>query len=189
MTRPGQWYLDRTAGRVVYWPLPGEEMARAEVVAPRLERIIHVAGDKKKPVEAITIRGLVLAATTTPLKAGGFGAYAFDGAVRIDRARQCTLENLEVSCVGGQGILAGGVSECRIAGCHVHHTGACGVKIGGEGTVAERNHIHHVGVYYPSAIALPAYSSGGKTPRACTSCATRSTTRPTPASPAAAATC
>ena len=26
MTRPGQWYLDRTGGRVVYWPLPGEDM-------------------------------------------------------------------------------------------------------------------------------------------------------------------
>ena len=33
MTEPGQWYLDRTRGKVVYWPLPGEDMATAKVVA------------------------------------------------------------------------------------------------------------------------------------------------------------
>jgi len=27
MNRPSQWYLDRTAGRLVYWPMQGEDMA------------------------------------------------------------------------------------------------------------------------------------------------------------------
>ncbi|NQT14802.1 MAG: right-handed parallel beta-helix repeat-containing protein, partial [Planctomycetes bacterium] len=159
MTRPGQWYLDRAAGTVVYWPLADEKMADTKVIAPRLGRIIHIAGTRETPAEKITIRGLALRATTTPLKAGGFGAYAFDGAVRMERARGCALENLDVGCVGGQGVQSSSLADCRIAGCHVHHTGACGIKTGGAETLVASNHIHDVGVYYPSAIALPAYSS------------------------------
>ena len=154
LTRPGQWYLDRTAGRVVYWPLPDEDMSRAGVVAPRLERIVSVAGSSEKPAERITIRGVSIQATTTPLKAGGFGAYAFDGALGLERARQCVLEKLEICNVGGQGILARQVTDCRISDCHIHHTGACGIKADGAATAISGNHIHHIGVYHPSAIAL-----------------------------------
>jgi hypothetical protein len=156
MTRPGQWYLDRAAGRVVYWPLPGEDMTKAKVVAPRLERIIRIAGNAKQTVEKITLRGLSIQATTTPLKSGGFGAYAFEGALSVEWARQCAFEKLEVCNVGGQGIVARQVTDCRITDSHIHHTGACGIKADGSATLIARNHIHHVGAYYPSAVALSA---------------------------------
>ena len=48
MTQPGQWYLDRTAGRVVYWPLPGEDMTRSKVIAPTMERVIRIAGSRQR---------------------------------------------------------------------------------------------------------------------------------------------
>ena len=161
MTRPGQWYLDRTAGQVVYWPLPGEDMAQAKVIAPRLEGIAHIAGTRQKPVEKVTIRGLTLQATTTPItKQGGWNAGAFDGALRVEHARQCAMEGLEICNVGGQGIQSAvyqsTLTECRIVECHVHHTGACGIIIGGSDITIARNHIHHVGVYYPSAVAISA---------------------------------
>ena len=44
MNEPGQWYLDRTAGKVVYWPLPGEDIAQVEAIAPTTERIVDMAG-------------------------------------------------------------------------------------------------------------------------------------------------
>jgi hypothetical protein len=47
--RPGQWYLDRTAGRVVYWPLPGQDMTKAKVIAPILERILSIVGNSILP--------------------------------------------------------------------------------------------------------------------------------------------
>jgi len=43
MTRPGQWYLDRTAGRLVYWPRAGEDMAKIKIIAPTTERVIGLA--------------------------------------------------------------------------------------------------------------------------------------------------
>lgn len=159
MTRPGQWYLDRTRGKIVYWPLPGEDMTKAKVVAPRLERLIYLAGNRQKEITGVTLRGLTLQATTTPLKAGGFGAYAFDGAVRIDRARNCTLERLDVSCVGGWAVQSGALNDSKIVDCLLHHTGAGAIRTSGAGTLIANNHIHHVGLYYPSAIAVGAYGS------------------------------
>ncbi len=157
MTQPGQWYLDRTAGRLVYWPLPGEEMAKAKVVAPTMERLVRIAGTPKKKAAKITVRGLTLQGTTVPLKPGSFGAGAFDGAVSMAQAHECVLEGLEICNVGGLGISAQQLTGCRIAGCQVHHTGACGVKLDAAETLIARNHIHDLGVYYPSAAASMMY--------------------------------
>jgi len=151
MTKPGQWYLDRAAGKLVYWPLPDEDMTKAKVVAPVLEKIIQITGATN-----ITLRGFSLQATTTPLKPGGFGAYAFDGALDVTQARQCVFEKLDISNVGGQGIVMRQVEDCRVSDCQIHNTGACGIKADGSDTLIARNHIHHVGRYHPSAVALSA---------------------------------
>jgi hypothetical protein len=153
MTKPGQWYLNRSAGKVVYWPLPGENMSKTEVIAPTIESIIRIEGTKDKPVNNITIKGLMLAVTTTPLMAGGFGAGKFDGAVNIRSAQNCRLIDLEIVNVGGQGIKASG-KNIRVEHCNVHHTGACGVRCLGTGCIVSDNHIHDVGLTYPSAIAM-----------------------------------
>ena len=153
MTRPGLWYLDRTAGKLVYWPLPDEDMTKIKVIAPTTERIVLIAGNAKQPAEHITLRGLTLQATTAPLRSASFGATAFDGAVHMLSAKDCALENLEICNVGGVGLKAEKLNGCRITDCRIHDTGACGVKIGGDNTLVARNHIHHLGIYYPSACA------------------------------------
>lgn len=153
MTQPGQWYLDRTAGKLVYWPLPGEDMTRAVVFAPTIETIIQIKGTRDKPAKDITVRGLTLSVTTTPLKAGGFGAGKFKGAVSVTSAQNCRLLGLEIVNVGGQGIKASG-GALRIERCNVHYTGACGIRCSGTSNVVIDNHIHDVGLTYPSAIAL-----------------------------------
>ncbi len=153
MTRPGQWYLDRTAGRLVYWPSPGEDMSKLKIVAPTVERIIYLAGTGQKPVTNITLRGLTLQATTAPLKLASFGATAFDGAVHVVQARQCAFENIEICNVGGVGFSADNLSDSRVVNCKIHYVGACGAKISGADTLIANNHIHHLGVYYPSAAA------------------------------------
>jgi hypothetical protein len=156
MTKPGQWYLDRTAGRVVYWPLAGEEMTKAKVVAPVLERIIGITGSSQAPAMKITLRGLSLQATTTPLKPAGFSASAYDGALHVRWARECVFEKLEIANAGGQGIDSRDVVECQIRDNHIHDIGACGIRASGSATEIARNHIHHVGLYHPSAVAVSA---------------------------------
>ena len=158
MVRPGQWYLDRTAGKLVYWPMPGEDMAKAEVFAPTIESIIRIRGTRQDPARDITIRNLTLSVTTTPLEAGGFGAGKFDGAVSIASGRNCRLIGLEIANVGGQGIKASG-DDLKVEHCHVYNAGACGIRCRGGKAVVTDNHIHDIGLTYPSAIAL---QGGGK---------------------------
>jgi hypothetical protein len=153
MTQPGQWCLDRTAGTAVYWPLPTEDMGKAEVFAPVIESIITIQGTND-----ITVRGLTLSVTTTPLEAGGFGAGRFDGAISVSSAENCRLIDLEILNVGGQGIKASG-KRLHIEKCHVHHIGACGISCSGAEVAVTDNHIHDVGLTYPSALAL---QGGGK---------------------------
>jgi hypothetical protein len=163
MTKPGQWYLDRTAGRLFYWPLPDEDMARLKVVAPVLESIIRVAGNRQAPVEKITLRGFSMQATTTPLKPAGFGAGNYDGALHVEWARDCIFEKLEICNVGGLAMRATDLTRCQIRDNQIHHTGAAAIRATGSASEIARNQIHHTGMYHPSAVGLLAdhYLRGG----------------------------
>jgi hypothetical protein len=159
MTEPGQWYLDRTAGKVVYWPRPGEDMTKAAVFAPTMESILRIPGSPKKPVRDITLRGLALTVTNTPLVAGGFAAGRYSGAIMLNNTENCRFLGLTIANVAGQGVKASSVQGLQIEGCEIHDTGASGLSVRGNGCAIRNNHVHHVGRMYPSAIGI---SSGGK---------------------------
>jgi fibronectin type III domain protein len=55
---PGQWYFDRAARLIYYTPRPGEDLSRADVEAPRLERLIVGRGTPEDPVHNLVFRGL-----------------------------------------------------------------------------------------------------------------------------------
>ncbi len=155
MTRPGQWVLDRTHGRVVYWPLPDENIAAMEAVAPVMDTLIRIEG-RQAPARDITLRGLTLSAANTPLIIGGFGAKKFDGAVSVRKSRNCRFEDLEITGVAGWGLKLVG-DGLTVKGCRIHHVGAGGINAcstGAEDAVIENNEIHEIGLIYPSAIAL-----------------------------------
>ena len=87
MTHPGQWYLDRTAGRVVYLPAKDVDMNKANVIAPRLETVIQIAGTSDEPVKNITLRNLSIQVTNIPLKSAGWAGGSFEGAVSMEVCR------------------------------------------------------------------------------------------------------
>jgi len=158
MTQPGQWYLDRGAGKVVYWPLAGEDMGKALAVAPRVEIIFDLHGQTRKPVRNITLRAMTLSATTTPCKAGGFGASRYRGAVNVAWGQSIHVADVEITNTAGHAVRDWGTRELLVENCHLHHLGAAGLRLGGGTGRIENNRIHHVGLIYPSAIGL---SAGG----------------------------
>ena len=151
MQEPGQWYLDRTRGRVVYWPKADVDMATAEIVAPRLEQVVTVTGTGKARVRDVTLSGLVVESTTPPPRRAGFGGGDMSAAVQLEWTTNALLDRVEVRLVGGSGIVARNAQCCRVLSCDVHHVGARGVGLGGEGNLMERTRICHVGLMFPSA--------------------------------------
>lgn len=155
LTRPGQWYHDRIGNRIVYWPLPGEDLARIEVVVPTRTTIVRLAGKAGRPVRNITLRGLGLSGTTVPLKAGGFGAASFDGAISLEGVEDCTFETLTIRGVAGHGINSRRESvRTRVVNSEITDCGAGGLYVGGVGAVISNNHVHAIGRAYPSAIGI-----------------------------------
>ncbi|MBU6411297.1 MAG: right-handed parallel beta-helix repeat-containing protein, partial [Verrucomicrobia bacterium] len=55
---PGQWYFDRRAGTFYYVPRPGEDMIRADVEAPVLEKLISGEGTESAPIHDIIFKGV-----------------------------------------------------------------------------------------------------------------------------------
>ena len=161
MLAPGQWYLDRAAGRVVYWPLPGEDVARREVIAPTTPSILRLTGTAAAPLRDITLRGLTLMATSTPLKAAGFGACSLDGAVHVVGAvEDLRCERLTITHTSGLGLKVVGAGKdepCArtiIANCTTRQTGAGAFFVRGSDNQVVRNTVRDTGVIYPSALGL-----------------------------------
>ncbi len=154
MHSPGCWYLDRSRERLVYWPRPGEDMARVEVIAPTVESLIRIGGKDGAPARDISLRGLSLTVTTTPLVAGGFGAGKFQGAIALSHAEGCRIEDVEISKVAGQAIAGWRVTRLAIVGCETRDIGACGIRVGGAENTVLSNRVHRSGILYPSAIAI-----------------------------------
>ncbi len=64
LDEPGEWYLDRRSGTVYYIPRPGEDMTKAEVIAPAIERLIEFRGTLVHPVHNVHLVHLTFAHAT-----------------------------------------------------------------------------------------------------------------------------
>ena len=133
---PGEWFLDR-GGDLFYIPLPGEDPAKAEVVAPVLSDLVRFAGDPKngRYVEHLMLKGLGFQHSQYPLPPQGYAsaqaAVNMPSAITADGTRLVALEDCELSHVGGYAVwFRNGCDNCRIEQCLIQDMGAGGVRIG-----------------------------------------------------------
>lgn len=165
---PGEWYLDREAGFLYYWPRT-QDFPRAEVVAPVLDRLIEFAGTDELPVSHLTIKGFAFRHTDyTDLKNV---YYPSDAAVWLQRTQQCRIVNNRFLGVGGDAVcLKDGSSDNELVGNEVAYTGEGGIFL--DGSAAESydrpgpehtrprrnlisdNHIHDCGRVYAHVAGL-----------------------------------
>lgn len=159
MTQPGQWYLDREKGRVVYWPLPDETIETLEALAPNGTSVLKLNGTEDAPVENVRIQGITFGVTSTPLLAGGFGALRFEGAIEGEYAHGLRLTQVAVRWAGGQGVRIHKSDGVQCTDCTVHDTGAGGIVLSGTDGRVSGTLIHHIGRIYPSSLALRVHGS------------------------------
>ncbi len=172
LDEPGEWYLNRKTGTLYYWPLKGEKVGEAEVIAPAQPHLLRLEGQPEQGrfVEHLHLRGLTFAhAEWWPPRHDAVdvqAAVSIPATVQGDGVRQCAIEDCTVAHAGGYGIhLARGCQDNRIAGCHLHDLGAGGIRIGEPGMrqlAAEQthgnavtdNHVHAVSRVFPQAVGV-----------------------------------
>jgi hypothetical protein len=60
----GQWYLNASTGDLFYFPRTGENMSTAEVIAPKVERLVSIKGILDAPVRNLLFYGLTFEHST-----------------------------------------------------------------------------------------------------------------------------
>lgn len=165
--RPGEWYLDRRAGTLYYYPLIGEDWKREIFVAPRLTQLIVVKGTDKDRVKNISFKNIKFAHTEYQLPAdrAGFPQAAHDvpGAVYFAHAENCRIDRCDVSGVGTYGIEFGaGCKGNTVDRCNITDLGAGGIKIGhgSESTTVTNCEIADGGKIFMSGIGVWIGNSG-----------------------------
>ena len=131
---PGEWFLDRD-GTLSYLPLPGEDIAKAVVVAPVAHHFVRFLGTKDKPVEHLRIKGLSFQHAGYVLPDKGHGdpqaAHGIEAVVMADGARAIVIEDCEIAHTATYGVwFRRACQDCRVVRSHLHDLGAGGVRIG-----------------------------------------------------------
>jgi len=136
LDEPGEWFLGRD-GTLSYLPRAGEDMTRADVVAPVLSEFVRFAGEPKaqKYVEHVTLRGLCFRHGQYVLPpqghSDGQAAVSIPGAIMAIGCRNVAVEGCEIAHVGTYAIwFWEGNRQCRVEKCYLHDLGAGGVKLG-----------------------------------------------------------
>lgn len=137
LSEPGEWYLDRTTGRLTYIAKPGESMENTTVVAPYLRNLLLFAGDLKQRrwVQHLQLKGLTFAHSnwSTPPDGQAFPQAEINlgAAVAAIATRHVSLEGCAVRHTGEYGVGFGaGCKYNRLEGCELVDLGAGGIKIG-----------------------------------------------------------
>lgn len=90
----GEWYLDARRSKLYYIPRKGEDMSRAEVIAPAVETLLQVTGTPDNPVHDVTFEGITFSHATwmrpsvsghAPLQAGMYMTEAYKLRPKMDR--------------------------------------------------------------------------------------------------------
>ena len=135
---PGEWFLDRD-GWLYYQPRAGEDMARAEVVAPVLERFLSIQGQPEDPgawVQHLRFEGLKFRQAGFEISPRGLppaqAAMNVDAtAIQVDAARNIQFTNCAVEHLGSTAFwFRHACRDCRVEHTRMVDLGIGGVRIG-----------------------------------------------------------
>lgn len=160
LDEPGEWYLDRSTKTVYYMPREGEDMTKAQVIAPAIEKLVALQGTLDRPVHNIRFEKLAFehAGWLRPGKIGHCEVQANfiidsdrkDSFVRsggfenvhnenikspanivLHAARSIQFERCTFAQLGGAAVdVEYGSQENTISGCVFHDVAGSAVQIG-----------------------------------------------------------
>jgi hypothetical protein len=163
LNQPGEWCLDPAAGRIYYFPRPGETLKNVEAVAPALTQVLRLEGhpDIEEFIERVQLRHLTFSHAEWYFPSGPKGAKALGGAGPIPEPNpqlgglgqaayelpaavwgqglhRCLVRDCSFSHLGNYGLaLESGCVSNLISRCEFTDLGAGGIKLG-PGTIPQK---------------------------------------------------
>jgi parallel beta-helix repeat protein len=175
---PGEWYLDKATQKVSYIPFPDENMERAQVVVPTLERLLSLEGnpDSGQLVRNVVFRGLTFAHAAWTMDPNGYfdmqAAFPAPSAIEAVGAENLRVENCTIAHCGGYGLFLGrGSKHNQVLASNFYDLGGGGIKVGEpkpspnqegqnyDNLIAD-NDIHDLGLVYAPAVGVWVLQSG-----------------------------
>ena len=155
MTTPGQWYIDRTQRKILYWPLPGETPENIRALLPTRNFLVKMEENS----DGITLENLQFLCAGAPVSNTGYATVNITGAILATKASNLTMKGISVRNVAGWAVKVTG-SHIGLEDSEFSHTGAGGVYLTGEKISISRCGIHDAGKLYFGAVGI--YGSGNR---------------------------
>ncbi len=129
LDEPGEFYLDRTVGKLYFWPPTPDGQA----VLSLSDGILRAEG-----LSHVTFRGFTMEACRAT-------------AISLKGGSDCRIVGCTIRNVGHRAVTASGGTKHEVFGCDVYHCGEGGISLSGgdrpslkpAGHNAENNHVHH----------------------------------------------
>ncbi len=172
LDEPGQWYLDRKAGTLYVIPREGDDLEKAEVVAPVTSAFLHLEGDavKRQYVEHLGFKGLSFMYTNWQLPPGNSndrqGSASVPAAITLAGARFCRFDGCGVMRIGTFAFEIGrGCCDNQFTHNKIESIAAGGFRVNGgtekdhplertTNNVISDNTLGYYGQDYPSAVGI-----------------------------------
>ncbi len=136
---PGEWYSDRKAHVLYFYPPAGIHLASAKIEIVRLRELVSIRGTSTSPVRFLSLVGFTFRHTARtfmetkePLLRSDWTIYR-GGAVFVTGAEDCQLRNCFFDQVGGNTIFISGYNRrVQVRECRIENSGASGVLLMGD---------------------------------------------------------
>ena len=134
LNEPGEFYFDKTAGKLYYCPRSGEDLNTADVVVPKLDTLINMQGNNTtERVHNLTFEGLSFAYSDWDMFEvdGSYGKATVQGATGIIAFADGNWHNsiYRAYDVGPGAVMASSAQNISILNCTIAHTGNDGLSM------------------------------------------------------------
>jgi len=180
---PGEWYLHKGQQQVYYMPRPGEDINNAEIIVPRLERVLEIRGASNLQFIGLTFEHTNWTAVDNEgfvgIQAGGYRVLTtgmkIPSGITLENTQNVRLERNVVRNFGNGGIeLHSGTFRTEVIGNAVADVGGNGIAIytllsnrnppdhiRSRGDIIRNNFITRAGQDYPGTVGIFASYTAG----------------------------
>lgn len=131
---PGEWFLDISTNQLYYYPEAGIDLSKAKIEVPVLKDLIQLKGTNEQPVRNIQFRAFIFTQSALtfmeeyePVARGDWAIHR-GGAVFLEGAEDCIIEDCSFEYLGGNGVFMSAYNRNnQVRNCKFVHTGESAV--------------------------------------------------------------